>query len=154
MQKLQALTEYLLSQNLFDAEQLDSWADDGTLKNAFKETEQGLLIGYFEYQGVISIERYQKPATHMMAAVLAWLQVNDDERDELNPPSLEIEPDDDCRFDIDISVQFKEPVLLTPQADGPIDLFGKRYGFGEHDLWIAERVQVTHGGAAYRDAES
>lgn len=146
MLKLQSLTQSLIGQKLFNPEQMDSWAEEGELIPARKDTDNGMMIGRWRYQGVISIERYSKDAGQLMAAVLAWL-TTDDDRDGLSNPTLDPEPADDGTFYVDVTVQLQETIHLVPDENGPYFIDGQHWGLGDFDLWVAEHSTTHHAAA-------
>ena len=146
MLKLQSLTQAMIGQQLFNPEQMDSWAEQGELIPARKETETGMMIGRWRYDGVISIERYTKDAALVMASILAWM-TTDDDREGLGNPTLDPEPADDGSFFVDITVPLQESVCLVPDADGPYQIDGQQYGLGDYQLWIAESSTTGHAAA-------
>jgi len=144
MQKLQALTAYLLAQNLVDREAMDASAEEGRLIVATRHTEEGLQLGFWKYQGWLSFERYRQSPTLLMAHVMAWLAENDGDRDGLEPPHLDADDNAQGAADVDLMIEFMEPILVVPDPDGPFQLLGQRWGLGEFDLWVAESVEVFH----------
>ncbi|WP_296059588.1 phage tail protein [uncultured Amphritea sp.] len=146
MIKLQSLTQHMLNLNLFDPEQMDSWAEEGTLIPARKDTDAGMMIGRWRYRGVISLERYSKDAGLLMAAVLAWL-TTDDDRVGLDDPTLDPDPAEDGSFFVDITVSFQETIYLVPDETGPYLIDGQKFGLGAFDLWVAENSTTHHAAA-------
>lgn len=144
MLKLQRLTQYLLSHDMVRLEQVDSVAQAGTLVPDLKDTESGLRIGFWRYTGVIEMERYKGQPEYLMAVVLTWLHGNDTDREDLSQPGFDIDPPNDNGADLDITVEFQEPVYLVEDENGPFEVNGERYGLGDYDLWIAEKGEVTH----------
>lgn len=146
MQKLRALTRDLVDRFLVPSEQFDSWAEQVTLTLHWKPTEQGLHMGDMRYRAVIVIARFAGSAARLMALLGSWLEVNDPGRedDQLAAPVLEIDQLTPDAADIELQLDFIEPLHLAESADGEIDAFGKRWAFVPFDLWVAEQGGVSH----------
>lgn len=146
MDKLRALSRYLVERFMVPAEQFDSWAEQVTLPLYWKPTEQGLHMGDMRYRAVIVIERFADHPGRLMALVGSWLEVNDlgREDDNLAPPTFEIDQLDADTADIELQLDFIEPQHLAEHTDGEIEAFGKRWAFVPFDLWVAEQGAVVH----------
>lgn len=146
MDKLRALSRYLVERFMVPAEQFDSWAEQVTLPLYWKPTDQGLHMGDMRYRAVIVIERFADHPGRLMALVGSWLEVNDPGRedDNLAPPTFEIDQLDSDTADIELQLDFVEPQHLAEHAEGEIEAFGKRWAFVPFDLWVAEQGAVVH----------
>lgn len=147
MEKLRALTTYLIERRLVEPEQLDSFAEQVNLSLIWKPEERGLRLGDMRYRAVIVLERLTDHPARLMALVGSWLDTHDLHRDypELSPPVIDVDQlDPDCA-DVEITLEFIEPIHLAEDADGEIEAFGKTWAFVPFDLWVAERGEVTHG---------
>ena len=146
MDKLRALTRDLVDRFMVPPEQFDSWAEQVTLTLNWKPTEQGLHMGDMRYRAVIVIARFADNAARLMALLGAWLEVNDPGRedDQLAAPVIEIDQLTPDVADIELQLDFIEPLHLAEADDGEIEAFGKRWAFVPYDLWVAEQGAVSH----------
>ena len=146
MNKLRALTAFLIERRLVSPEQLDSWAEKVNLSLIWKHTEHGLHMGDMRYEAVIVLERFADHPGRLMALVGSWLENHDSDRAdlELADPSFDIEQLDNDTADVELSVQFSEPQYLAEDEGGEIEAFGKRWAFVPFDLWVAEDGEVNH----------
>lgn len=146
MDKLRALTRDLVDRFLVPSEQLDSWAEQITLTLMWKPTEQGLHMGDMRYRAVIVIARFADNPGRLMALLGSWLEVNDPGRedDQLSSPVFEIDQITPDVADIELQLDFIEPLHLAESDDGEINAFNKRWAFVPFDLWVAEQGNVNH----------
>ncbi|MBT1120747.1 phage tail protein [Stutzerimonas nitrititolerans] len=148
MNKLRALTAFLLERRLVAPEQLDSWAEQITLNLTWKPDLDGLHLGDMRYRAVIVMERFADHPGRLMALLGSWLETSDPDRDDdLPAPTFDIEQLDNDLADVELTVEFIEPQYLAEDAEGEIEAFGKRWAFVPFDLWIAEQGEVTSHGA-------
>jgi hypothetical protein len=145
--KLRALTTFLLERRLVDPEQLDSWAEQITLNLTWKPDVDGLHLGDMRYRAVVVMERFADHPGRLMALLGSWLENNDPDRDDdLPAPTFDIEQLDNDLADVELTLEFIEPQYLAEDAGGEIEAFGKRWAFVPFDLWIAEHGEVaSHG---------
>jgi hypothetical protein len=147
--KLQALTAYLISRNLVAPEQLDSWTEQVTLELIWKPDLDGLHMADMQYRAVIVLERFADHPGRLMALLGSWLENNDLNRDkhELASPSFAIEQLDNDLADVEIALDFVEPQYLTEDPAGEIEALGTTWSFVPFDLWVATAGEVTTHGA-------
>ncbi|AVK08539.1 phage tail protein [Pseudomonas aeruginosa] len=145
MNKLRALTAYLIERRLVPAEQLDSFAEQVSLALVWKPEERGLRLGDMRYRAVVILERLADHPARLMALVGSWLENNDQDRDGLPDPVFDVEQMDRDLADVELAVEFIEPVHLAEDPAGEIEAFGQRWAFVPFDLWIAEHGEVRHG---------
>lgn len=146
MNKLRGLTRHLLERRLVRAEQLDSWTEQVTLELLWKPTTSGLLMGNQRYRAVIVLERFADHPGRLMALVGSWLENHDADRDDdLPAPTFDIEPLDNDLFDVELTLEFVEPLHLGEDPHGEIEAFDKRWAFVPFDLWVAEQGEVERG---------
>ncbi|KXD63317.1 phage tail protein [Pseudomonas aeruginosa] len=145
MDKLRALTAYLIDRQLVPAEQLDSFAEQVSLTLAWKPEREGLRLGDMRYRAVIILERLADHPARLMALVGSWLENNDQDRDDLPDPVFDVEQMDPDLADVELAVEFVEPVHLAEDPAGEIEAFGQRWAFVPFDLWVAEHGEVIHG---------
>ena len=92
MNKLRALTTYLIGLNLVLPEQIDSWAEQVNLDLIWKDTTEGLHMGDMRYRAVLVIERFAGNPALLMALLGGWLESNDPDRDDdLPAPSFAVD---------------------------------------------------------------
>ncbi len=146
MNKLRALTTFLLERRLVAPEQLDSWAEQVTLNLTWKPDLDGLHLGDMRYRAVIVMERFADHPGRLMALLGSWLENSDPDRpDDLPAPTFDIEQLDNDLADVELTLEFIEPQYLAEADDGEIEAFGKRWAFVPFDLWIAEHGEVASG---------
>lgn len=145
MDKLRALTAYLIDRQLVPAEQLDSFAEQVSLTLIWKPEREGLRLGAMRYRAVIILERLADHPGRLMALVGSWLENNDQDRDGLPDPVFDVEQMDPDLADVELSVEFVEPLHLAEDPAGEIEAFGQRWAFVPFDLWVAEHGEVIHG---------
>lgn len=148
MNKIKALTAYLLERELVMPEQLQSWVEQMDTELLWKETTQGLHMGDMTYRAVFDLERFTGSPPRLLALVGTWLEANDPDREDLPAPAFVIEPidlDNDL-FDVELTVQFVEPQYLAEDDNGEFEAFGKTWAFVPYDLWVAEEGEVTARG--------
>ncbi|HHX6865369.1 TPA: phage tail protein [Pseudomonas aeruginosa] len=145
MNKLRALTAYLIERRLVPAEQLDSFAEQVSLALVWKPEERGLRLGDMHYRAVVILERLADHPARLMALVGSWLENNDQDRDGLPDPVFDVEQMDRDLADVELAVEFVEPVHLAEDPTGEIEAFGQRWAFVPFDLWVAEHGEVIHG---------
>lgn len=148
MNKLRALTTFLIERRLVAPEQLDSWAEQITLNLSWKPDLDGLHLGDMRYRAVIVMERFADHPGRLMALLGSWMENHDPDRDDdLPAPTFDIEQLDNDLADVELTVEFIEPQYLAEDANGEIEAFGKRWAFVPFDLWIAEQGEVASHGA-------
>ncbi|HDR3106975.1 TPA: phage tail protein [Pseudomonas aeruginosa] len=145
MDKLRALTAYLIDRQLVPTEQLDSFAEQVSLTLVWKPEREGLRLGAMRYRAVIILERLADHPGRLMALVGSWLENNDQDRDGLPDPVFDVEQMDPDLADVELSVEFVEPLHLAEDPAGEIEAFGQRWAFVPFDLWVAEHGEVIHG---------
>lgn len=146
MDKLRALTRDLVDRFMVQPEQFDSWAEQVTLTLNWKPSAQGLHMGDMRYRAVIVIARFADNPARLMALLGSWLEMNDPDRenDQLAAPVIEIDQLTAEVADVELQLDFIEPLHLAESADGEINAFGKHWAFVPYDLWIAEQGVVSH----------
>ena len=146
MNKLKALTTYLIERNLVMPEQLDSWANQVTLDLIWKPDVKGLHFADMRYSAAIVLERFADEPGRLMALLGSWLESHDRNRDGLPALTFAIDMLDNDLADVEITVDFVEPQYLAEDPDGEIEAFGQTWSFIPFDLWIAEEGEVgSHG---------
>ncbi|MNZ06714.1 P2 phage tail completion protein R (GpR) [compost metagenome] len=149
MNKLRALTTYLIGCRLVHPEQLDSWTEQVTLDLVWKPDVDGLHLGDMRYRAVIVLERFADHPGRLMALLGSWLERFDAKRadHELPAPTFDIEQLDNDLADVELTLEFIEPQYLAEDEAGEIEAFGQRWAFVPFDLWVAEQGEVASHGA-------
>ncbi|MEH6649977.1 MAG: phage tail protein [Motiliproteus sp.] len=132
-----------------NAENFESFQEGGELQpGGGNETEQGWHQADWKYRAVLAFERIPaSSAGLLLALVQAWLDENDPDRSdhELGNPQGQIDLDDNNKFaDVELTLDFVDPIYLVQDDSGPIVWNGQQFNFGDYDLWIAEQGGVTH----------
>lgn len=142
--KLESFTKFIVEQNLVDKCKIDSWMENGRLVPAAKDLGLGFLICRFEYDAVISIEHFNGDEKLFFALVCAWLHDYDPgrDKDELQPPDIDVDIVDDCKADVDIKIEFREDVEIVEDDQGLIPFNGKRWSLSKVPLDIVEEAAV------------
>ncbi|WP_444894919.1 phage tail protein [Microbulbifer sp. SSSA005] len=145
LEKLRAITGFLLDANLVSYEQLDSWMEDGKLETTSKNLGNGICICRLRYDAVISIERFAKSPKLLFALVTTWVQDQDAERNnqELPDPEVDIDMINDRKSDVEIRIAFYEDIELVPDDSGVIPYDGKNWSIAA--VPIDEPSQVGVG---------
>ena len=142
MNRLQLITAFLLSLDLFAAEQLDSYAENIELVPSGKSEGNGIVLAWLEYDATVNIERFAQNADVLMAHLTIWL-MNNDALDDDNTPRLDVELLDDNMVDVELTVHFKEALRLIPDPTGPFILDGQTWQLVEQvPVDIAETGNV------------
>ena len=137
MNKLRALTSYLIGLDLVLPEQIDSWAEQVNLDLIWKDTTQGLHMGDMRYRAVV-----------LMALLGGWLESNDPDRDDdLPAPTFAVDQITPDEADLELTLEFVEAQHLAEDPSGNVEAFGKTWGLVDFDLWVAEQGEVRGGGA-------
>lgn len=151
MNQLKALTTYLLERKLVPAEQLHAQAQQLGLQLAWTQTELGLHMGNLRYRALFDLDDFSDHPGRLMALAGSWLEAKDPGRHlfALPAPTLTVKqkvPGSDL-LDVSLALEFVEPLYLTEDAAGEIEVFGKTWSFQPHDLWVAEQGDVVVQGS-------
>lgn len=129
--KLQALCAHLLASQQCTAKQLDSWVDARTLRLEPADGGQYMELCQRHSRCTVLIERFHGDADIFEALLAAWIQDHDDpnerSRQKLPDPEVEIEPLGGNAFDIDITIEFLDPLLIEADPAGPIGWNGQQW---------------------------
>ncbi|WP_312495959.1 phage tail protein [Pseudomonas cremoris] len=148
MNKLRALTSYLIGLDLVLPEQIDSWAEQVNLDLIWKDTTQGLHMADMRYRAVLVIERFAGNPALLMALLGGWLETNDPDRDDdLPAPTFAVDQVTPDEADLELTLEFVEAQHLAEDPNGKVEAFGKTWGLVEFDLWTADQGEVRGGGA-------
>lgn len=144
LQKMQALADFLRARNLFAAEQLDYWMENGAAEYAQKRSGEGLVLCRFRYDAVFSIERYAQSADLFLALLSAWLLDFDSARedDNLPMPEIDVTPLDDHTADVEVTVNFIEEITVVKDVDGNVPFAGDTWRLEDITIHTANMVGV------------
>lgn len=130
MKKLSALTAHLVALPGITRDQMEAFADQGKLIPTGRDLGNGLEVGRFRYDAVISMERCPSVlAEQLLSTLLIWLAVNDPDRDlmGLADPEVDVSLSDEQAVDVQISVEFDEALTIVPDPDGPVAYDGRMW---------------------------
>ncbi len=151
MEKLTALHQHLIAQNLFDENMMDSWAEKvspipgGHTLTVGLADMQGMQLCVLQYDAIFVIENYKGSANLMIAQVLSWLIENDDTREQysIGDAEFDVAPLGSACFDIEIRVPFRETLnLVRDEENGTIMIDGNRWRVEEPQIYFAESATV------------
>ena len=149
MNKLRALTTFLIERQLVQEELIDSYAEAVTLDLIWKPGTKGLHMGDMRYRAVLVIERFAGNPALLMALLGGWLESHDPDRDDydLPAPTFVIDQVTQDEADVELTLEFVEAQHLAEDPNGEIEAFGKTWGLVPFDLWTAEQGEVLSRGA-------
>ncbi|MGB3222533.1 MAG: phage tail protein [Desulforhopalus sp.] len=144
MEKLKLLAGHLESLPGITRDQMEAFADLGKLVPTGKDLGQGLEVGRFKYDAVVSIERCPaRIASLLLSSLLIWLAENDPDRDlsELTDPDIDITLEDEQTVFVQITVEFDEPLFIVADPDGPISYDGQKWRVDMVPVDVAEDLE-------------
>lgn len=143
--KLKALHAHLVAQNFVDENLVQSWAEDATATPRAREKGNGLHVCRFQYTGVVTLDAFSGSEDLLLAVLTTWVMDNDTnrDRDDLEPPQIDLTIRDDSTADVDISLVFIEDITIVPDAAGPITYRGQQWALGKPDIFTAESGAVN-----------
>lgn len=122
--KLAQLTEHLISLAFIPRENLESWVDICTVIPESINHGHYQEICRLHHKCTLMIERYTGDSRLITAWMTAWLNDNDPDRDRdrMPDPDIDVEALDasGTTWDIDITLEFVEPVLVVEDQNGVI----------------------------------
>jgi len=144
LQKMTALSSYLIAQNLFAVENFDFWMENGVNEYCCNKQGKGFVVGRFTYDAVFSVERFASDASLFLALINIWINENDSarEQDNLELPRVDVTPLDDDTVDVEVTIRFMQDVSIMPNDNGPILMNGTRYGIADLQNFDANKVGV------------
>jgi len=150
MHKITALVAHLKEVTRLPREQITAFADKGNLAPTGRHLGEGengeqIEIGIWKYDAVIQLERYAGDGQTLLAVILGWLADNDDDRNGLADPELDVEINDAKTCDVDIACEFEERITVIEDASGPIVFNGKHWRIAEPNITEAEAVAGMEG---------
>lgn len=161
MRKIAALVESLLAASGLPREQCSAFADQGQLLLTGRDMgpvflpgadgvpvpRRQLEIGIWKYEAVINLERYPFDGPTLLALTLAWLAEHDPDRREqdLKDPELTITLNDADTSDVEISIDFEEPLAVVEDPAGAIVFDGLCWSLAPVVITPAEELAGMHG---------
>ena len=143
--KLTALVEHIMSVTGVEREKVSAFVDQGEILLTGRNIGHGIEVCLFKYDGVISIERYAGDGLFLTALVAAWLQDHDDRRDGLKDPEIDIEINDFETSDVELAVEFEEPIEVVPDESGQLEFDGRRWSVAPVPVCAVERITGMTG---------
>lgn len=137
------------------ARDLDSWMEGGTIRLEPKNLgPTGHVVAWLDYHAVLSLENLpfrECRAETLIAVAASWVQEFDHYRDDfgLPEPTYSVVPNDELTADLEIELQFCEPLHIVPDPDGPINWQGKTWSVAPFDVWVAEHITIHAGGGSH-----
>lgn len=144
LQKMTALAQHLIQQNLFAAENFDYWMENGKSEYCCNKQGKGFVVGRFAYDAVLNVERFASDASLFLALINIWINENDSSRehDNLELPEVDVTPLDDKTVDVEVRIRFIQDITIMPSDQGSIVMNGTRYGIAELENADAKKVGV------------
>jgi hypothetical protein len=128
-------------------EQLETDVADGTVEpGGLSETETGIHLADFAYEGTLLIERLPADSLGMLLLlIVAWLCANDPDRSGRNLPwpSVETIALGSGLLDAVVEIRFVDEFFGSLSEDGPIEMGGLRYAPDGYELRVAESGNVA-----------
>lgn len=142
MKRLTALARYLLHKTHSPRELFDVFTDRGKTELLLNDKGNGLELARIKYTGIITIENYPYDAYALLAYVVTWLADNDPERQQLRleEPNFDVEINNENTVNIELMIDFDEPLELIKDAHGAIELRAERYRIEAVDIDIAKNL--------------
>lgn len=144
LQKMTALAQHLIAQNLFAVENFDYWMENGVSEYCCNKQGKGFVVGRFAYDAVLSVERFSSDASLFLALINIWINENDTgrEQDNLELPQVDVTPLDDSTADVEVRIRFLQDISIMPSDQGAIVMNGVRYGIAQLQNADANKVGV------------
>lgn len=137
------------------ARSLDSWMEGGTLRLEPKDMGiTGMDLAWLSYTAVFSLESlpFRECRTETLLAVAAsWIQEHDHYREQfaLPEPTYAVMPNDEHSADIELEVQFAEPLRIVEDPQGAINWLNKTWTVAPFDVWVADEITLSVAGGAH-----
>ncbi|WP_027361104.1 phage tail protein [Halodesulfovibrio aestuarii] len=149
MRKLTALTSYLLQTAGITKEQVLSVADRGETIPTGRDLGHGVELGVFKYDALIQVEDFNGNSSELLLLVMGWLHDNDKDRDHagLADPEVDASLNDDFTADVDLAIEFEEPLQIVPDEQGSILFNGRRWRVADVPIDVAEELAGMDGTA-------
>lgn len=122
-----------------------AWMEKGKLRNEGKQvTDTGLEIAQLDYEAVLFFDKLPFRTINpykLLALVQVWLN----EHGECNrdfDSDFNIEMIDDSTAELDITLQFSEPITAERDDTGDLVIDGERYRFDEIDVQTVDVIDI------------
>ena len=129
--KLERLTRTLINLRFVPRENIESWVDVCTLIPSSVDHGEYYELCRMHYRCTLLVERYQGDCRLISSWVASWLKDYDGDRDhdQMPDPEIDIEALDasGTQWDVDLSIEFVEPILIVPANDGVITWKGQQW---------------------------
>lgn len=149
MKKLTALTSFLLQAANLTKEQVLSVADRGETIPTGRDLGHGVELGVFKYDALIQVEAFNGSSSELLLLVMSWLHDHDKDRDHagLADPEVDASLNDDFTADVDLAIEFEEPLQMVPDEQGPILFNGRKWRVADVPVDVAEELAGMDGKA-------
>jgi len=125
--------------------QRELWLEQGRLVPGSNKTdERGFHALDLEYRLVLAVDQLPRQHASLLALLVHQFVGTLDREGGLNPPDIEVHPNDERTADVEITVDVRDPVHLVEVQHSPIEFNGKKWGFGEGSLAIADQLGGVH----------
>lgn len=127
--------------------QIEIYAENGVmLSGSSQEQAAGFHYADIEYRLVFEIENLPNGAFGLLCLLVKYF-VDQLDRDELAEVEINFSPHDICKSqDIEITFGVRDAVHLVEVQKSPIEFNGKKWGFGNGGLDIAETLGSINQG--------
>jgi hypothetical protein len=148
MQKLAALSAFLINKGYTAVNQFDAMAEDCEVLPLFRDDGEGFTLYELKYTAAFYFDNFnsrQRSALELFAQIVVWLNKYDPERYDSDDLKLyfDIDVQDDDVADVEFKVDFTESVGIVPDVNGPIDIAGERYRLDDVPVWVATEGEVV-----------
>lgn len=128
-------------------EQAECWLENGEIvPGSNKETEAGLHYLDFEYRVATAIERIPTECGGLLILLVYQFVNTLGERDGLDWPSISVTSLDSGRYaDVEITFDARDAIYLVEVENSPIEINGKKMGFGAGGWTFAEIAEMSAG---------
>lgn len=149
MKKLTALTSFLLQAANLTKEQVLSVADRGETIPTGRDLGHGVELGVFKYDALIQVEAFNGSSSELLLLVMGWLHDHDKDRDHagLADPEVDASLNDDFTADVDLAIEFEEPLQMVPDEQGAILFNGRKWRVADVPIDVAEELAGMDGKA-------
>lgn len=130
MKKIAELHSYLLSLDLFAAEQLFSEVDDLTITPAYYPDGANMVVCEQSYTAMFFIERYahaKMSADVLFTHISLWLMANDTGSTAPLPFSVIVDVLDTKTANLEFGIPFTENISAVAHVNGTLLINGVRY---------------------------
>lgn len=117
MKYLQSLTDHLISVAGINKDQIESWAEDGSVKSSPSSHDNGFEA---KYTCIFELASIDMLPDLLMMHLVNWIGIYNPQRDQqgLSDPEFAIEPLSGNKYDIGIRINFKEQYNLKIDPEG------------------------------------